>query len=83
MLNGYEKMRKDFDVVKVLQKLNLLTQIARKDHSKAEWQKMLFKEGKKYFNEVFSASSESEDHYSDLSSQKSDKLQNKLNSNNS
>ena len=60
MLMGYDQMRKDFDVVKVLQRLNLLTQIARKDHSKAEWQDMLFKEGKKYFNEIFSASSESE-----------------------
>ncbi len=61
MLEGYEKMRKDFNVVKVLQKINLLTLIARKDYSKTEWKKMLLKEGKKYFNEVFSMSSESED----------------------
>ena len=58
-------MRKDFNVAKVLQKLSLLTQIARKGYSKAEWQKMLVKEGQKYFNEVFSVDSESE--HSDFS----------------
>ena len=45
MLKGYARMRKELSIVKVLQKLNLLTKIAKKDYSKVEWQNMLFEEG--------------------------------------
>ena len=59
MLQGYAKMKKELNVVKVLQKLNVLTKLAKKDYSKEEWRKLLFEEGQRYFHEVFSINSKS------------------------
>ncbi len=54
-------MRNELNIVKVLRKLNLLEKLASKNYGKAEWQDMLFTEGKIYFTRVFSDDSESED----------------------